>query len=487
MPSQKYEFSRRYIKMGWSVIPIRKGTKYPAIEWNTYRNRFATENELDAWFNKQNYDIAIVTGALSKLSVIDIDAKEYIHNYNSKIKVITPHGKHLYFKYQEGLRNYVKIEKNIDIRSEGAFVLAPCTIGYTFVNPYFLLSNLPEFPIHLIPKEKTENSIKKPEGWIADALRGLREGNRDSTFTSVIGRLNRDGYDADTINVLLSPYAKDCHFDELEQKIEHILNDYPHYSRDVDNDESDSLSDFLRDSSPISWICEPIIARGTIGFVAGLPKTMKTWICADLAIEVARGGNWLGRFPVNQGRVLFIDQERWKGEVQRRFKMLMNEKGLKSKDLEGELILKSQTSTRLDLEESFNAFRKRLTDIRPALLIVDSFATWHTKQENNRQDIQIVLERIKQLRTEFKCTILIIDHEGKQVLNPEDKGVEPNPFTMVGSVGKSAAAETVLTVRKEGDGVTIYHTASNLGPTVEPIKVSIRDINIGTENGVLIS
>src|SRR5271165_7650249 len=188
----------------------------------------------------------------------------------------------------EGLANYVKILPNVDIRTEGGFVVAPNSPGYSWRSPFFAISQLLPFPSSIIPK--TEDKKRNGEGWIADALRGLQEGNRDSTFTKVVGRMHYDGYDANSIMLLLSPHAEACNFalSSLERIINHIVKDYPN-ERQMDADTSDSLHDFLRDSKPIRWIVPPIIGKGTLGFIAGLPETLKTWLMMDLAIGVASG------------------------------------------------------------------------------------------------------------------------------------------------------------------------------------------------------
>ena len=47
---------------------------------------------------------------------------------------------------------------------------------------------------------------------------------------------------------------------------------------------------------------------------------------------------------------------------------------------------------------------------------------------------------------------------------------------MVGSIGKPAAAEYVLTVRKETNGSMVFHTKSTLGPALEPFLVKVEDL-----------
>lgn len=241
---------------------------------------------------------------------------------------------------------------------------------------------------------------------------------------------------------------------------------------------TESFDVFMQATAPVQWLCENVIAKGAIGFVAGLPKTMKTWLLIDLAVELARPSDntWLGLFPVERCKVLYIDQERPKGETQRRFKGVYTHKGLTAQDLKERLTVECGTTTHIDYEPSYQAFRAKLAKMRPDVVIVDSFVTFHTREENNRQDIQPVFERLKALRNEFGCAFLFIDHETKNVFTDKETKEEPSAFRMVGSVGKTAAAEFVLTVRRfDTFSSNVYHTLSTLGPTVSSFAVRVED------------
>src|SRR6267142_1919683 len=97
--------------------------------------------------------------------------------------------------------------------------------------------------------------------------------------------------------------------------------------------------------------------------------------------------------------------------------------------------------------------------MRPDLVVVNSFATFHTLPENDRTEIQKVLERIKELRNEIGCTFVFLNHESKNAYpNGEPQG-EPNTGTMLGSTGIAAAAEFCLTIRKVEAGTSlVWHT-----------------------------
>lgn len=359
------------------------------------------------------------------------------------------------------------------------------TSGRYFTMTGNIIKNLPvhfrsEQIKELVGEEVTEGN---KEGWITKTLEEIQPGNIHHSSVKIIGRLHEDGWNKDDIYTLLKPHIERVGGDltALKQRCESVAR-YPRAEeilkevQESNNEGTYSIGSFLALDDKVTWIVPGIISDKSLGFIAGLPETGKTWICMDLAVECAKGGGyWLGRFPVKDAKVLYIDQERWKGETKRRLAAIISAKSISRESIESNLFIKSGTTIRLDLQHSFDAFRREIDKLRPSLVIVDSFATFHTKEENNRKDIQEVLERIKEIRNEFGCAFLFVDHEGKSVFSDEDK--TPNMAKMVGSIGKPAAAEYVLTVRKEGEGSTVYHTKSTLGPAVEPFLVKVEDLN----------
>lgn len=70
------------------------------------------------------------------------------------------------------------------------------------------------------------------------------------------------------------------------------------------------LGDLLRNIKRPVWLVEGVLTEGACGFVAGEPKTWKSWVGYDLALSVATGADFLGLFPVrNPGPVLYIQEE----------------------------------------------------------------------------------------------------------------------------------------------------------------------------------
>jgi hypothetical protein len=136
------EYAIRYIRMGFSVIPVRPDKK-PFIKWEPYQKHRATEEELKTWWTKwPNAMIGVVTGGISGVAVIDVDDPDKgmlaLSEYLSSCMVPTAKtprgGYHLYFKAPETpLSNNARLVPGCDFRGEGGYVIAPPSVGYNWL------------------------------------------------------------------------------------------------------------------------------------------------------------------------------------------------------------------------------------------------------------------------------------------------------------------------------------------------------------------
>jgi len=68
------EDALKYLKMGFSVIPVKPRDKGAAVSWAEYQKRQPTEQEIKQWFNDGQFNIAIICGKVSgNLIVFDFD------------------------------------------------------------------------------------------------------------------------------------------------------------------------------------------------------------------------------------------------------------------------------------------------------------------------------------------------------------------------------------------------------------------------------
>lgn len=126
--TSELEFAQKYIKLGWSIIPILSNTKKPPIKWSEYQNRQATLKEVEEWINRGWY-LAVVTGNVSGILIVDDDRiknglKEW--GFNSTVIAKTQSGgKHYYFKYEKEIHSHCNTKIHIDLKAWHSYCLLP--------------------------------------------------------------------------------------------------------------------------------------------------------------------------------------------------------------------------------------------------------------------------------------------------------------------------------------------------------------------------
>lgn len=483
-----------YLKQGLSVIPITPWQKAPPlIDFKEYTTRLPTIEEVTRWWTDwPNANIGCVTGKVSGVTVVEADKAKggfvTLKTLPMRSQLMASSGGgglHMFFQYSDRVKTWVgKLGQGIDVRNDGGYIvmspsLHPSGRRYAWLTPggfdRCLLANLV-----LTEQERVNTSQPKTQSVIEEALASLGPGSRHYQFSRVIGKLNSAGLKPADIFLLLKPYAEAHQFavNELQTQVNRMCSLYAAQAPSQENEQTYDLTQFLAEEENVEWLSDGFLAKRVVGFVAGLGGSFKTWLLIDLAIECARGGLWLGRFPVAKSKVLYIDQERFKGETKRRFSTLIRGKELDPKELDGSLYLKCGTTIRIDLPQSYEAFRAELDRIKPDLVIVDSFSTFQTKEGSSNMEMQQVMEKIKALRSTFGCTFLFIDHENKGVYQKESEGLLPTKEDMLGAVAKVNAAEFVLTIRKDSeDSSIVHHTKSTLGPTIDPFSVRVSNLD----------
>lgn len=118
-----------YRERGLSVIPLLSGGKKPAIEsWLPYQSKIASAEQIIEWFSGQDYNLGIITGEISDLTVVDCDTKDAILSVGPMLPPDVPTqktprgGRHFFFKYTRGFVNRAHIAPGVDIRTQGGYV-----------------------------------------------------------------------------------------------------------------------------------------------------------------------------------------------------------------------------------------------------------------------------------------------------------------------------------------------------------------------------
>ncbi len=128
-----------FVDRGWSVIPVEPRGKRPLIPWLELQTRLPRPDEIVDWFVRYPAaNVAIVTGILSGLVIVDVDPE---HGGEESLAVLTREhgplpptptvqtgggGHHLYFAHPGGaVPNRVGLRHGVDVRADGGCVVAP--------------------------------------------------------------------------------------------------------------------------------------------------------------------------------------------------------------------------------------------------------------------------------------------------------------------------------------------------------------------------
>lgn len=460
----------------WSVIPLRPKSKVPVLgQWAAYQESLPTLEELRRWFaDGTQYNLAIVTGKVSNLVVVDLDGREGLaeaarHGLTSSVSVSTGRGKHLYFKMpKEGLSNAVKAFPGIDLRGEGGYCVAPPSVHelgrcYTWLNYNPML--LPELPTWLI-KLSTKDVSSNTPGWIGETLASLRPGFRDDPITSIVGRLHRDGWTAGDIKALLSPHPEvRAHgLNELDR----IVSSVTRYSAPKIG-KALSIKDIMATPPITDWVVKDLIPAKTITFLAGLQGVGKTWLAIDFSMDQASSSaEWLGRFPVGNKRVMYIDEEGQEGLWRDRLLTLLPSK---PNFVDSSLAVFVRNDFNFSTPEGLMKFENMVKQNKSEVIIIDSLSCVHDKSEQDTKEVMALMATFKRLVRELGVSFFILDHEGRGVYEKEKQGIQPNAGDLAGNLAKARQADQVFIIRKRGDGLVFYQTKARYTEELQPFLI----------------
>jgi hypothetical protein len=241
--------ARACLARGWSVIPLRRQEKRPAVRWQEIQQRRPTEAELARWFARwPDANLGIVTGAVSGLVVLDVDPK---HGGDDSLAALErAHGRlpetcealtggggrHLYFAHPGGVvHNRAALAPGIDLRGDGGYVVAPPSLHPSGRDYVWEVSRDPdEVPPAPMPRWLLQLATGPGERgghplthWRRLVREGVAEGARNSSIASLTGHLLWHGVDPEVaLDLLLCWNAERCRppldADEVARTVESI-------------------------------------------------------------------------------------------------------------------------------------------------------------------------------------------------------------------------------------------------------------------------
>lgn len=457
----------RYLGLGLPVIPIDPESKQPIVKWTRYQTRLPTSGEVESWWDQHpDANIAVITGQISGLVVVDVDAKKA--DVAAEVKragagaVIADTGGggvHLFYAYPPGARrvhNRAGVRPGVDVRGDGGYVVVAPSVHQSGRKYKWRggapnkakLSSLPSPPAWAVTREVSVNDNGEPvPRWLEDAMAGVSSGERNSTATRLAGYFINKQIPQDVVRGLLgtwnernSPPLSGKDLDVIVASVAgtHARNTAStRYNRMTPNESDDPfavvpfvryMSEFRQDG--ITWTVPEWLPDKTICMVVAPPGTYKTWTLLDTAISIAAGVPFLGSYPVqNPGPVIIVQQEDFHGQMAERLSTIWHarmgsvvrhsEHGMDltmTNPSHVPLYLHPDRRLRFDDSVVMNSMEEQIYKVRPRVVIIDPLYSTGDTDDYMAKTVQQMF-RLKAMRDTYGCSFIIAHHTAKA--NPD--------------------------------------------------------------------
>lgn len=239
---------------------------------------------------------------------------------------------------------------------------------------------------------------------------------------------------------------------------------------EVERADPQRLGFLLKNIKKPKYLVQGILTEGACGFIAGEPKSYKSWVALDLALSVATGADFLGQFRVqNPGPVLYIQEEDpattlknrsakiWVNKSTDKFELVKNENeaGLywlppeQDESFDPEInamiqqgVILSNEAWQLHLDD---VLTKGMDGLPYRLMIIDTLMmTAGEVDENRSQEMTTkIFKPLKVLSRKHNVAVMVVHHMGKSEKSRPGQ-------RMLGAVANHAWAEDSIYLGRSG-------------------------------------
>ncbi len=439
-----------YYARGFSLIPVRLMDKRPLCEWTEFQKRRPSEAEIVNWFQNGDANIAIVTGSISNVSVVDLDddaAIEYFkkNDFKESPVVKTFRGHHIYYKYNQAIKTSTHINNfKIDIRSDRGYVVAPPSfnekgVRYEWVDG-FGLDDLPlaDFPMELL----STKDVPKRDTPLVELYSGVPEGQRNASLVRLLGSWLRDGLsEPDCLEMAFIWNARNLTPLPDEEVITTVSGAYKRYADHKVSTPTNfltSLHDLLNEPDELlPWVVKDTLPLGGSSIIVAKPKVGKSTVVRQGMLCVANGAPFLNR-ATTAGPIIYIALEEKRSEIRRHFRD-MGATG-------AELIF---ISTSIGKENPILNLTNMIDEVHPVWVVIDPlFKFVKVRDGNAYSEMSQAIEAIHNLARKANLHITLIHHS--------TKGDRSGGDGILGSTAIFGGVDTAIIMKCDANSRRIY-------------------------------
>ncbi len=249
-----------------------------------------------------------------------------------------------------------------------------------------------------------------------------------------------------------------------EQKLNSRLDDFK-VEKKFDQESTTniiSLSELMKkEFEETGWLVEKLVPVGGIVAISAPPASFKTWLILHIASQVAKPESVLfGQFEIQQGAVLFIDEENGDRLLQQRMRKI-------SPDYDLPIHFLPLSGFKLN-EGGKKMLLKIVQEKNIKLILIDALVRVHTADENSAGEMAKVFEMMRQI-TKIGVSVIFTHHHRK----PKNGSHLASSHDMRGSSDILAAVDCHISVERKDNHLILTQTKLRQDKELPAFKVKI--------------
>lgn len=450
----------KYMSKGYSIFPCKPGTKEPLVKWKTFQKKHPTEKQVREWWEKgPDTNMAIVTGKISKLFVVDIDGPEgedFIARKGGLPETAyckTSRGHHYYLQCPDfEVPSSTNKTDGLDIRGEGGYVIAPPSIH-------------PDGTQYKWVKSPSNTKIAPPPVWLKEYLQEKKSAKKSSkaATTKKISKIKKNKKRWERIQKAIQKYPEIMKAFETPKPqdrsghdwflvmlcIENgicknkwlyeilLRNKYGKAKTRRDREEyianlvaqaktvyeyGNSLisaRDLMKTDFPEDYgiIAGGILNKGTLLIIGGESSTGKTTLALEFSVKLVKGSPIFGLSTLKCSNVVMLQQETNLAEIKFRMGRITAGLGISKSKLLRRIFFSEPRHSSFDLGQEGDVTRiiSLLQATKAEVLIIDPLICFHSVDENNNVSMRHILNQITRIIRETDAAAIMVHHYGKSV------------------------------------------------------------------------
>jgi putative DNA primase/helicase len=310
----------RYALDGLAVFPCAR--KKPLTGEGGFKNATCDAAKIHQWWSEHpDAQVALATGEINHLFVLDVDGAEGERaaeklGLPETFTVETRPGRYqFWFSQPDGARGKCSagvLGPQLDVRSDGGYIIAPPSIHHETGKPYQIVRDLPWAPA---PTELLEP--RKPAAIDTPGTDAIPQGRRHQTILSIAGALRARRLSPELVLAQLRivnqqqcvPPLEDAELQKLAQYVGSKPAGFPG-SRPQETSAEVELESF-RDISAesVQWLWKNRIPLGKPTLFVGDPGRGKSLATCYVAARMSRGGTFADGARCDVGDTIFLSAE----------------------------------------------------------------------------------------------------------------------------------------------------------------------------------